>query len=71
MLEAIDSCQQISGQTLNWTYVEDNRVGDHIWWVSNVAKFQSHYPHWNYRYDLTAILREIHEALSTAVAISN
>ena len=44
MLEAIDLCEQISGRKLKWTYVEDNRIGDHIWWISDVRKFQSHYP---------------------------
>jgi len=29
---------------MNWSYVEDNRVGDHIWWISDVRRFQSHYP---------------------------
>jgi len=64
MLEAIDLCQEISGQTLKWNYLEDNRIGDHIWWVSDVSKFQNHYPRWRYRYDLRAILEEIHSACS-------
>ena len=34
MLEAIALCEEISGRTLDWTYVEDNRIGDHIWWIS-------------------------------------
>ena len=59
MLEAIDLCQQISGRKLDWTYVEDNRSGDHIWWISDVRKFQNHYPQWRYRYDLSGILKEI------------
>jgi CDP-paratose 2-epimerase len=42
----------------------DNRIGDHIWWVTDVRKFQRHYPHWNCRYDLRGILREIHDAVS-------
>ena len=62
MLEAIEFCQQISGRKLDWTYVEDNRIGDHIWWISDVRKFQDHYPQWKYRYDLMGILREIHTA---------
>lgn len=62
MLEAIDLCQEISGRKLSWTYVEDNRIGDHIWWVSDVRKFQAHYPGWKYRYDLKGILQEIHAA---------
>ncbi len=68
MLQAIEACEKISGRKLNWTYVEDNRIGDHIWWVSNVNKFRSHYPQWNYRYDLNAILREIHEAVMSPAA---
>jgi len=62
MLEAIELCEKISGRKLNWTYAEDNRIGDHIWWISDVRKFQSHYPAWNYRYDLRGILEEIHNA---------
>ncbi|MDB6065155.1 MAG: NAD-dependent epimerase/dehydratase [Pedosphaera sp.] len=62
MLEAIELCQEISGKKLSWTYVEDNRIGDHIWWVSDVRKFQGHYPEWKYRYDLRGILEEINTA---------
>ena len=66
MLEAIDLCEQISGRKLKWTYVEDNRIGDHIWWISDVRKFQSHYPAWKFRYGLTEILEEIHAACRAA-----
>jgi CDP-paratose 2-epimerase len=62
MLEAIALCEQISGKKLDWTYKEDHRVGDHIWYVSDVRKFQADYPKWRYRYDLRAILQEIHQA---------
>jgi CDP-paratose 2-epimerase len=68
MLEAIDACQRISERALNWTYVEDNRSGDHIWWISDVRKFQNHYPNWRYRYDLNAILHEIRDAVAAAQA---
>jgi len=66
MLEAIRLSEEISGKKLDWTYVEDNRIGDHIWYVSDVAKFQSHFPNWKYRYDLNALLREIHSACISA-----
>jgi CDP-paratose 2-epimerase len=62
MIEAIDLCQAISGRKLNWQYREDQRNGDHIWWISNVGKFQTHYPQWKYAYDLRGILQEIHDA---------
>ncbi len=63
MLEAIAMCEKISGKKLDWTYSETNRVGDHIWWVSDVSKFQSHYPDWAYTYSITDILQNIHGAL--------
>ena len=62
MLEAIAMCGEISGKKLQWSYKEDNRIGDHIWWISDVRKFQQHYPQWRYRYDLRGILSEIHTA---------
>lgn len=62
ILESIELCEEISGRKLQWTYVEDNRIGDHIWYVSDVRRFQSHYPNWKYRYGLREILQEIHDA---------
>jgi CDP-paratose 2-epimerase len=66
MLEAINLCEEISGRRLTWKYEEDNRVGDHIWWISDVRKFQQHYPKWKFRYSQRAILEEIHEAVRTS-----
>lgn len=60
MLEAITLCQEISGNRMDWSYVEENRIGDHLWWISDVRKFKAHYPGWDYRYDLRGILQEIH-----------
>jgi CDP-paratose 2-epimerase len=65
MLEAIALCETISAKKLSWTYVEDNRIGDHIWYVSDVRKFQQHYPDWKYRYGLKEILNEIHAAVQS------
>ena len=63
MREAIQLCDEISGRWLTWSYEEDNRIGDHIWWISDVRKFQEHYPRWKFRYGLREILEEIHEAV--------
>ncbi len=62
MLEAIRHCQEITGRELNWVYQDQNRTGDHIWWVSDVSKFRSHYPQWQLQHDIPGILREIYEA---------
>jgi CDP-paratose 2-epimerase len=61
VLEAIEMSQGIAGRKINWTYSETNRIGDHIWWVGDNAKFQSHYPEWELEYDVPRILKEIHE----------
>jgi CDP-paratose 2-epimerase len=63
MLEAIDLCEEISGQKLSWSYEDSARAGDHIWWISDVRKFQSHYPNWKFRYGLRNTLEEIHTAV--------
>ena len=59
-----DLCEEITGKKMNLAYSEESRIGDHIWWISDVRKFRSHYPDWSYRYDLRGILREIHTSLS-------
>jgi CDP-paratose 2-epimerase len=61
MLEAIGLCEKIAGRPMNWTYVDENRRGDHIWWISDLRRFQSHYPHWKMEYDVPKILGEIYE----------
>lgn len=62
MKEAIALCEEIAGRPLSWTYQENNRIGDHIWWISDVRRFQRHYPAWSLKYSLRAILEEIHAA---------
>jgi CDP-paratose 2-epimerase len=59
MLEAIQQCEAIADRKLDWSYVETNRIGDHIWWVSDVQKFQNHYPDWKPIYTIEDILKEI------------
>lgn len=61
MLEAIALCEEIAGRELAHTYAEDNRSGDHIWYVSDLAKFRAHYPAWGVTYDVPRILREMYE----------
>ncbi len=60
MLEAIELCQQIVGRELEWRYAQENRMGDHIWWISDLSKFQRHYPAWQLTHDVPAILQEIY-----------
>jgi CDP-paratose 2-epimerase len=62
MLEAIETVEKLSGRRLEYTISDQARSGDHIWWVSDVRKFQADYPNWKYRYDIRGILNEIIEA---------
>ena len=67
VLEAIAMCERITGNKMNYTYSEQNRIGDHIWWISDVSKFKTHYPQWGWTYDLEDILVEMNEALAARV----
>ena len=64
MIEAIKMCEEITGKKMNWSYTETNRIGDHIWWISDVRKFKSHYPEWEYTFNVKEILVEIYNGLS-------
>ena len=63
MLEAIAVCGEITGNKLSYSYSETNRIGDHIWYISDVTKFKNHYPGWNFTYDIKQTLEEIFEGL--------
>jgi CDP-paratose 2-epimerase len=60
MLEAIALCEGIAGKLLDSRYVETNRIGDHIWYISDIQKFRSHYPDWEQQYDLPQLLDDIY-----------
>ena len=59
VLEAIAKIEKMSGKKMHWKYVEQNRIGDHICYISNLAKFKSHYPNWRITVPLDEILRQI------------
>jgi CDP-paratose 2-epimerase len=59
MLEAIARIEQLTGRKLDWQYVDEARKGDHICYISNLRKFQTHYPGWKITRSLDAILEEM------------
>jgi len=63
MLEAIAICEQLTGKQMRYEYKDSARKGDHIWWISDVRKFQSHYPNWDFEYGIKEIIQEIYEGL--------
>jgi CDP-paratose 2-epimerase len=63
MREAIALAEELFGRPLDWSYRPESRVGDHVWWISDVSKFQAHYPDWRYEYDLRRIAEDLADAL--------
>ena len=63
MLEAVQICEKISGNKLSYSYTENNRIGDHIWYISDVSKFKRHFPEWDYTYGIDETLGEIYQNL--------
>jgi len=63
MLEAIDKIEKLLGKKANYELSNENRIGDHIWYISDVSKFKKHYPDWDFEYDIDAILKEMCEAV--------
>jgi CDP-paratose 2-epimerase len=59
MLEAIALCEEIAGRRLRWSYEERNRTGDHIWYISDIRRFQQHHPEWRLRHNIRDILTDI------------
>lgn len=59
MLEAIEKIENIVKKKAVYEYSETNRIGDHIWYISDVLKFKKHYPEWEYTYNIDRILNEI------------
>lgn len=62
VLEAIALIEELSGCRMDYTVSDEARSGDHIWWISDVRRFQRDYPGWGYRYDLREIVAQIVEA---------
>lgn len=59
ILEAIDQIEKLSGHRVKYTISDQNRIGDHIWYISDVQKFKDHYPEWNYSYNIDQTLSEM------------
>ncbi|MFA6279097.1 MAG: NAD-dependent epimerase/dehydratase family protein [Candidatus Paceibacterota bacterium] len=59
MLEAIAKIEKLTGKKANIVYKDTPRVGDHIWYISDLGKFKSHYPKWDITYDIDATLKDL------------
>jgi len=59
ILEAFRMAEDATGRPMNWRYVEENRIGDHICYYSDLRKMKAHYPAWDIARPLGSIFQEI------------
>lgn len=62
ILEAFERIASISGKPMQWEYVDKNREGDHICYISDLTKMKAHFPAWSITKDLDDVFVEIHQA---------
>ena len=62
ILEAFERAAALSGKKMNFEYVDQNRSGDHICYISDLSKMKTHYPNWDITKSLDDVFSEIHEA---------
>lgn len=58
VIEAIKKSEKIIEKKMSTSYADENRIGDHIWWISDISKFKSHYPDWDYKYNIDNIIEK-------------
>ena len=68
LIEAIRMSEELSGNSMNYSYQDDSRIGDHIWYISDTSRFQSHYPDWQQKYSVREILQQIVDVEGAAVS---
>lgn len=70
ILEAFDLIEALTGRRVNWTYVETNRIGDHICYISDLRKLQNHFPEWKITRSLSDIMQEMVNAEQARYAVA-
>jgi len=60
IIEAINLTNEILSKNWNnYEFNEDNRIGDHIWYITDLSKFKNDYHEWEIKHDLTSIIKQI------------
>lgn len=68
ILEAFAMVEELTGRPQKYTYVDQNRIGDHICYYSDLCKMKAHYPNWSITRSLAAVFREIAASWHTRLA---
>ena len=62
ILEAFEICEEFSGKKQNYKYVDENRIGDHICYYSDLTKIKNHYPEYKIINSLEDTIQQIVKA---------
>jgi len=66
--EAFKIAEKFTGKQQVYTYVDENRIGDHICYISDLSKMREHYPNWDITVSLEETIRQIAEATKARLA---
>ena len=59
VIEALDYVESLLNIKIKKNYQRTNRIGDHIWYISDTRKFKNHYPNWKQEYGTKQIIEEL------------
>ena len=59
IIEALETLEKITNTRIKKKIIKKNRVGDHIWYISNTSKFKKDYPRWKQKYNTLKIIEEL------------
>jgi len=69
ILEAFEKIAALSGKPMNYDYLDKNREGDHICYISDLSKMREHYPNWDITKDIDVTFEEIYRAWLTRLEV--
>ena len=61
IIEALNLVEDLANIKIKREIIKKPRVGDHIWYISNLSKFKKHYPNWKQKYNTRKIIEELIE----------
>ena len=61
IVEALNLVEDLAKINIKRKIIKQPRVGDHIWYISNLSKFKKHYPNWKQKYNTKKIIEELIE----------
>ena len=64
ILEALEIVENKTQINVKKEFIKKNRIGDHIWYISNTKKFRKHYPNWKQKYNTNKIIEELIENIN-------